>query len=298
MKTTLHAMPCLVLVAAGLVVGAHAADLDFGDPVNVPAPPAGSPGFPSRDPNLDALPGFQNPPPGYGEVPFWWWTGDPLDKERLRWQIEQLHAKGIAGMQVNYAHEDTPGWLTYAAEPEIFSEAWWDVWKSVADECGKRGMGIGLSGYTLDWPNGKSLISRTIYEPEIQGREIAIGHKQRVAAGQTLACELPADTVAVRAYSVGASGIGPSNGDLMERVQNQRLDWTPAQGDWEVWVFTAAQARHAQLDSSAGRAASRGEILPAVPRSRPGAIGRGAELLLPRRAELRRRRSDLDRRPG
>jgi hypothetical protein len=35
-------------------------------------------GYPSRDPNLDALPGFQNPPPGYGEVPFWWWTGDPL----------------------------------------------------------------------------------------------------------------------------------------------------------------------------------------------------------------------------
>ncbi len=89
-------------------------------------------------------------------------------------------------MQVNYAHEDSPGWLTYAAEPEIFSDAWWDVWKFVADECGKRGMGIGLSGYTLDWPNGKSLISRTIYgDPEIQGREIAI-------ATQTACCGRPA----------------------------------------------------------------------------------------------------------
>jgi hypothetical protein len=86
-------------------------------------------------------------------VPFWWWTGDPLDKERLRWQIEQLHAQGISGMQVNYAHEDSPGWPTYAAEPEIFSEAWWDVWKYVAGECSKREMGIGLSGYTLDWPD-------------------------------------------------------------------------------------------------------------------------------------------------
>ncbi len=95
MKTTLHAMSGLVLVAAGLFAGAHAADLDFSDPANaVPAPPEGSPGFPSRDPNLDALPGFQNPPPGYGEVPFWWWTGDPLDKDRLLWQIEQLHAEG------------------------------------------------------------------------------------------------------------------------------------------------------------------------------------------------------------
>ena len=31
---------------------------------------AGGPGLPSRDPNLDVLPGFKNPPPGYGEVPF------------------------------------------------------------------------------------------------------------------------------------------------------------------------------------------------------------------------------------
>lgn len=89
----------------------------------MPAPPADALGFPSRAPNLDALPGFQNPPPGYGEVPFWWWTGDPLDKDRLLWQIQQLHEKGIVGMQVNYAHEDSPGWPTYAAQPEIFSDA-------------------------------------------------------------------------------------------------------------------------------------------------------------------------------
>ncbi len=36
------------------------------------------PGFPDRSPDLDVLPGFKNPPPGYGEVTFWWWTGDTL----------------------------------------------------------------------------------------------------------------------------------------------------------------------------------------------------------------------------
>ena len=159
----------------------RAEDAALGDPARLEAPPEQSLGFPSRDPQLDALPGFQNPPPGYGEVPFWWWTGDPLDKERLLWQIDQLHAKGISGMQVNYAHEDTSGWLTYAAQPEVFSEPWWEMWKFVADQCGQRGMGIGLSGYTLDWPNGRSLISRTIYEPEIQGRELTLARKQRVA---------------------------------------------------------------------------------------------------------------------
>ena len=233
----------LVLVSAGLVAAARAGDLDFSDPVNVlPAPPDGSAGFPSRDPNLDALPGFRNPPPGYGEVPFWWWTGDPLDKDRLLWQIEQLHKKGISGMQVNYAHEDTPGWPTYAAEPEIFSDAWWEVWKFVAGECGKRGMGIGLSGYTLDWPSGKSLISRTIYsDPEIQGREIVITRKQRIQADETLACDLPADTVAVRAYPLGKALIAPGSQDLTGAIREGRLEWTPGQGNWEVWIFTAAR---------------------------------------------------------
>jgi hypothetical protein len=218
-------------------------DLAFGDLSGaLPAPPEGTPGFPSRAPDLDVLPGFQNPPPGYGEVPFWWWTGDPLDEQRLRWQIEQLHAKGISGMQVNYAHEDSAGWPTYAADPEILSDAWWEMWKVVASECSKRGMGIGLSGYTLDWPNGKSLVSRTIYnDPQIQGREIALASKQRVAANQAFACELPADTVAVCAYPLGASGIGSGHLDLTDRSHDQHLDWTPDEGDWEVWIFTAAR---------------------------------------------------------
>ena len=54
----------------------------------VPPPPAGAIGFPIRTPDFDALPGFQNPPPGYGEVAFYWWLGDPLTKERLGWQLD------------------------------------------------------------------------------------------------------------------------------------------------------------------------------------------------------------------
>jgi hypothetical protein len=64
-----------------------AQDRDGSRPENLPGPPSGAPGFPSRATDLDVLPGFQNPPAGYGEVPFWWWTGDPLDKDRLLWQI-------------------------------------------------------------------------------------------------------------------------------------------------------------------------------------------------------------------
>jgi hypothetical protein len=46
-------------------------------------------GYPDRSPSLDVLPGFMNPPNGYGEVPFYWWQGDTLTRERLLWQLEQ-----------------------------------------------------------------------------------------------------------------------------------------------------------------------------------------------------------------
>ena len=256
LATCIEITVCFSLAAEPKNIGASGSPAQnvpaWSDPDHFGPPAAGARGYPSRNPSLDALSGFRSPPPGYGEVPFWWWTGDPLDADRLLWQVEELHKKGISGMQVNYAHEDTSGWPTYPAKPEIFSPPWWEMWKVVAGRCSQRGMGIGLSGYTLDWPNGKSLVSRTIYsDPEIQGRQLAVARKLRVSAGRAVACELPADTVAVRAYSVGATGIGPENVgpenvDLAGSIHDQRLDWTPSQdnrkgGDWEVWVFTAAR---------------------------------------------------------
>jgi len=94
-------------------------------------------GYPCRDATFDVLRGFADPPPGYGEVPFYWWLGDPLTKERLEWQLDQLKDTGTAGLQVNYAHSDSGGiffGLTYASEPPLFSEAWWDLFCSFLKE--------------------------------------------------------------------------------------------------------------------------------------------------------------------
>jgi len=211
-----------------------------GDKDSGQATPGAAPGFPSRAADLDALPGFQNPPPGYGEVPFWWWTGDPLDKERLVWQIEELHKKGVTGVQVNYAHKDTPGWPTYPAEPEIFSRDWWEMWKFAAEECRKRGMGIGLSGYTIDWPKGENLFNRIIYnDREIHGREIVKEAVVRAEAGRAVTIPITAEAISIRAYPVEGGVVRPGGIDLAQYVRDGRLVWTAPTGTWEVWVFAA-----------------------------------------------------------
>ncbi|MCP4451521.1 MAG: hypothetical protein GY809_08670, partial [Planctomycetes bacterium] len=169
----------LALIVSGTVRGG---DPGLSDPATRASAPANAMGYPSRAAGLDALPGFQTPPPGYGEVPFWWWTGDQLDVDRMIGQIEALHEKGISGVQVNYSHFDTPGWMTDQDEPRLFTEVWWDVYAQISDACAELNMGIGLSTYTIDWPRGaKNLFYELFYrKPELNAMELKVGQKFRV----------------------------------------------------------------------------------------------------------------------
>ncbi len=216
--------------------------LELSNPNNLSPPVKDAFGFPSRAPDLNVLPGFQNPPHGYGQVPFWWWTGDPLDKDRLLWQIEELHSKGINGMQVNYSHTKEEGWPTDLSEPELFSKEWWDIWKFVAEECSKRNMGIGLSGYTIDWPkpyqNADNLFNRIIYSiPEINGQTIVIDTTMRIKAGTVVSISVSEKSIGVWAYPMENGKLCSGGTDLQKYVNNSKLIWTPEQGNWVLYVF-------------------------------------------------------------
>ena len=196
---------------------------------------------PNRSMEFDALPGFANPPAGYGEVPFWWWSGGDLDLERLLWQIRELHAKGISGVQVNYSHTDAPGWGTDAGEPAIFSEAWWEIFSSVSEECGKLGMGIGLSTYTLDWPmGGKNLFKQLFYDkPEWNALEIRVAGRHPIVDGEKIRLPVAETPIAIRAYPVVNGTVWAGGVDLAGFVKNGCLEWTAPDGAWSVWIFIA-----------------------------------------------------------
>ena len=96
----------------------------------------------------------------YGEVPFYWWNGSELSKERLTEQLEMLAEKGLAGVQINYAHLNGGGEdsLPYGGHgksiegtPPQFSDEWWDFFSHAAHECERLGMSIGMGDYTIAW---------------------------------------------------------------------------------------------------------------------------------------------------
>ena len=53
----------------------------------------------------------------WGEVPLWWWEGDPMTKERVTWQLETLAAAGVKSV---CPIQRSPG----RCDPPSFSPAW------------------------------------------------------------------------------------------------------------------------------------------------------------------------------
>lgn len=61
-------------------------------------------GYPSREGNIDIKENFADPPKGYGNIPFYWWNGDSLNRERLQEQLQILSEASTDGFSVSYIH--------------------------------------------------------------------------------------------------------------------------------------------------------------------------------------------------
>jgi len=223
---------------------------------------------------LDPLPGFKEPPPGYGEVAFFWWLGDPLTKERLSWQLDRLAGKGVMGLQINYAHSDRGGgsWgLTYPSDPPLFSEAWWQLvgWFMAAAKT--RGMAVSLSDYTLGIGQGWSADEVLREEPGLAGSVLRSRTKE-VGPGP-VRWEVPADVLSVVA-------IDPSTGavtDLRDKIAGGALEWT-APGLKQRLVAVFAETVRPSIDPMNPRSgpAYAEKFFGQFERRFPGEAGRGA----------------------
>ena len=154
----------------------RAENLAFSDTSHVPPRPEWAVGQVSRADDLDVLPGFRSPPKGFGLVPFYWWLGDPLTKERIAWQLAQMEGVPVSGYQINYAHSDKGEWvqfgLTLPSEPRLFSPEWWHLAGWFIQNNRKAGIAMSLSDYTLGAGQGWCVDEILREHPEIGGMEL------------------------------------------------------------------------------------------------------------------------------
>ncbi len=86
------------------------------------------------------LEGFASPPPDYSPAPLWWWSGDPLRRERLRWQMEQLRAGGVYQAVIIHLAGTGPYGASDADEPPFLSPEWWEIVQGVCEDARELGM--------------------------------------------------------------------------------------------------------------------------------------------------------------
>ena len=197
-------------------------------------------GYPIRSKDFDVLPGFQPPPQGYGNVPFYWWSGDTLTRERLAAQLDILSESATDGFAVSYIHTDPTidslfnkgGYGLYGktepGAPGVFTKEWWDIWTWFSGECAKRGVATGLDDYTVGW------IGNGYYPDEVEARPDFQNYQGKlniriipVKKGETISIQKPENHLSTVFWPGGITLDYPAGANSLE--------WTSAE-DGKVYV--------------------------------------------------------------
>lgn len=204
-------------------------------------------GYPLPDKETDVVSGFRNPPKGYGNVPFYWWSGDRLEKDRLREQLDILSSSATDGFAVSYIHTDPAvdsvfnknghGLFgrTEPGDPPVFSDTWWDIWNWFSGECAQRGLGAGLDDYTVGW------IGNGYYPDELDTMHVFKGYKGEldietipVKGGESFSREVPGNFV--------TAVVWPGKTELAPDPGTGKLKWKAPAGDaYQVYIISAKE---------------------------------------------------------
>lgn len=157
------------------------------------------------------------PPPGYGEVPFWWWTGEKLDKARLLWSWRSCTRRRLRHADQLCAHPF--GRLAHRGgrARDLLGRVVGPL-RLHGHESAKRGMGIGLSGYTLDWPGRDNLFRQLgITADELQAHVLAMSPRDVTAGADGVSAQpQEAAAVSVTAFALREGRPVPGSGVALD----------------------------------------------------------------------------------
>ena len=214
-------------------------------------------GYPSREGAIDIKEHFQHPPKGYGNVPFYWWNGDTLKKERLLEQLEILSDASTDGFAVSYIHThpevdvelNAQGYGSFGRAdggiPEVFSDDWWKLWNWFSSACAERGIGLGVDDYVIGWAGNGYYVDELRADSSFahyQGRLKADIHT--VKPGEEWKVELPEHTLSVVAY--------PDKIDLIPYMNGHQLHWT-SDADKEQRIYILSTIPSNELHPEYGK---------------------------------------------
>jgi len=85
---------------------------------------------------------FLEPPTEFSPVPIWWWSGERLEPDRLKWQLEQFAEAGVHNVVVFNLAPSGPRYGSLADDPAFFSDDWWRIFRDVCEDAARAGVRV------------------------------------------------------------------------------------------------------------------------------------------------------------
>ncbi|GAA1865890.1 glycosyl hydrolase [Actinomadura bangladeshensis] len=109
------------------------------------------------------------PPRAYSPAPIWWWSGERLDRRRLRDQLGRFAEGGVYNLVILNLAPSGPMFGSDADEPAFFTDAWWELLDGVCEDA--AGLGVSLWFYDQLGFSGADLQARLVRDvPEFAGQ--------------------------------------------------------------------------------------------------------------------------------
>ncbi|MFE6668797.1 hypothetical protein ACFVFH_35195 [Streptomyces sp. NPDC057697] len=174
------------------------------------------------------------PPRAFSPVALWWWSGERLDRARLRAQLERFTQGGVHQLVIIGLAPSGPLFGSDADDPPFFSEEWWALLDEVCDDA--RALGVGLWFYDQLGFSGADLQARLVDErPAHGGRRLdrtrAVVDSSTNRPGE-LRC--PPDGRPLAGSAEPLDGDGQSLGPAVPVPVAERVVQAPGPGRWRL----------------------------------------------------------------
>jgi hypothetical protein len=192
---------------------------------------------------------FDDPPRSYSPAPIWWWSGERLDPERLRWQLEKFAEGGVYNLVVMNLAPTGPMFGSDPDRPPFFSEEWWGIFREVCEDAGR--LGISIWFYDQIGFSGANLQAEIVKErPEFAGRWLQRTVREMSEPGKL---EFPAGGKAIAGAAVPIDDGGSPTGDPAPLpVRGGRVEWDGT-GRHRVMLFYSVERGFDYLSRAACR---------------------------------------------
>ena len=157
----------------------------------------------------------------------WWWLGSAVDKDNLRWQMEQLAAAGIGTLEI------TPIYGVQGNESKnitFLSPVWLEMMNYAQQVGNEVGIDIDMTTGT-GWPFGGPMVKTTESASKLVTETFDVVGDG--TTGKTLTLNTSNGTLQ-RVMAFPQSGNEGSVTNLTTLVNGKSLTWTAPQGNWKV----------------------------------------------------------------